>query len=255
MFSGRSDFVVDANNMPQFGQIVNCYYEQGSIMSSNFTGLRFQESKILQFDERYKALATKEGVQTALGSFMGALSSLLGDLIGDGLDPRFPPIEKIYIGSNQNYKNQSLQNGNLPTDLLAKASKGGSFKPEILKEIVSGYDNMAIDFRKRFPTKQLSATGYRPYSRQLSIKTEKPNLAAKPGTSNHGWGMAIDMHYFDDGVSEQKSLSYSAPEYKWLKENSQKYGWFNPPWASQGGKKEEPWHWEWTGKSNIFKGI
>lgn len=78
MFSGRSDFVVDANNMPQFGQVVNCYFEEGSIMSSNFVGLRFQDSKIQEFDERYLALATIEGVQTALGAFEGSNPSLLG---------------------------------------------------------------------------------------------------------------------------------------------------------------------------------
>jgi len=244
MFSARSDYVVDATNMPQFGQIINCYFEQGSISSSEFTGLRFAESKVAEFHPDYLALATIEGVQTALGAFEGANPSLLGS--SEGIDPRYPPREWTYVGSNATYKGQKLQNGNLPSDLMGKATKGGTFKPEMLAEMVPLYDQMCIDFRKAFPTKQLSAWGYRPYSRQLSIKVEKPNLAAKPGTSNHGWGQAIDIHYYEDGSSKFSKLLYTKPEYIWLKNNSKKYGWYNPAWASQGGSKEEPWHWETT---------
>lgn len=80
MYSARSDYVVEATSMPQFGQIINCYFEQGSIASSQFTGLRFSESKVAEFHQRYLNLATIEGVQTALGAFNGANPSLLGDV-------------------------------------------------------------------------------------------------------------------------------------------------------------------------------
>ena len=45
MFSARSDYISNGMNMPQFGQVVTCYYEDGSISDSNFAGLRFQSLK------------------------------------------------------------------------------------------------------------------------------------------------------------------------------------------------------------------
>ena len=50
---------------------------------------------------------------------------------------------------------------------------------------------------------------------------------AQPGTSNHGWGRAIDI--FPDKVQ------------KWIKENGSKYGWC---W---GEAKSEPWHFTFCG--------
>lgn len=49
--------------------------------------------------------------------------------------------------------------------------------------------------------------------------------SANPGSSNHGWGKAIDFS-FGDGSNE----------HNWLKVNASKYG-FNPYAA-------EYWHWE-----------
>jgi hypothetical protein len=240
MFSARSDYVSSGENMPQFGQIVTCYFEDGSISDSNFSGLRFQEPKVLEVSQRYLNLATIEGVQTATGAFLDGPSGLLGSQ--EGIDPRYPPREWIYVGSNQTYVNQKLQNGNLPQDLLGRATQGKA-KPSMLAELVNGYDRMATDFATRFPGLTLSAWGYRTYERQKTLKVQKPNLAARPGTSNHGWGQAIDIHFYNS-AGEVKKLLYSNDQYKWLKENSAKYGWYNPPWASQGGSKEEPWHWE-----------
>lgn len=61
----------------------------------------------------------------------------------------------------------------------------------------------------------------------------------QPGTSNHGWGLAADVNNIPKGPSGVDSR-----EYKWLKENAYKYGWGHPDWAQPGGRKPEPWHWE-----------
>ena len=249
MFSGRSDFIIDGANMPQFGQIVNCYYEQGSIGASKFTALRFADPKIEEFDERYRDLGSIEGVQTGFTAFeaAGGHGALLGELDEDGLDPRYPPREWLYVGSNQQYYNSILQNGNLPSDLLGKTNIGGKFEPKMLTEIVSDFEALAAAFRVKFPTKTLGGFGYRTYKGQLSVKITKPHLAAKPGTSKHGWGQAVDVHYYEDSDPKKtKSLNFKKDEYKWLAENAPKYNWFNPPWAREGKKKEEAWHWEST---------
>ena len=54
----------------------------------------------------------------------------------------------------------------------------------------------------------------------------KGGLAAQPGTSNHGWGSAVDLNF---KVGKGNAL-------EWLKKNAGKYGFTNIP--------REPWHWE-----------
>ncbi len=57
---------------------------------------------------------------------------------------------------------------------------------------------------------------------------------ARPGSSNHERGLAID--FTDDGRSINNRNSRG---YKWLKANAAAYGFFNLP--------SEPWHWSTTG--------
>ena len=77
---------------------------------------------------------------------------------------------------------------------------------------------------------------YRSYGSQQSLYWQKPNLAARPGTSNHGWGLAVDLFC---GVDD-----YSSAQHDWLDEHGDEYGWVNPEWARAGGSRPEPWHWE-----------
>jgi LAS superfamily LD-carboxypeptidase LdcB len=75
---------------------------------------------------------------------------------------------------------------------------------------------------------------YRPYSEQVDLVRRKGlysqgGLAAKPGTSEHGWGMATDLDL------NSKALS-------WMKQNGEKYGFeMNVP--------RENWHWAYKPKS------
>lgn len=80
---------------------------------------------------------------------------------------------------------------------------------------------------------------YRSYAAQVTLKAKKPVLAGKPGTSNHGWGRALDL-----SGPEGK---FGTTERNWLVANGGKFGWVSPPWAQQNGSKPEAWHWEFTG--------
>ncbi len=80
---------------------------------------------------------------------------------------------------------------------------------------------------------------YRSYAAQVDVYQRKPGLAAVPGTSNHGWGIAVD---FCGGVQ-----SFGTPAYQWMKANAPRFGWVHPSWAEPGGSKPEPWHWEFVG--------
>ena len=58
-------------------------------------------------------------------------------------------------------------------------------------------------------------------------------MAATPGKSVHGWGLAFDLCDGDDG----------GPPKAWLDANGATYGFENPDWAMS--RKYEPWHWEY----------
>jgi hypothetical protein len=75
---------------------------------------------------------------------------------------------------------------------------------------------------------------YRPYVTQVEFynlyQQGKGNVAAYPGTSNHGWGRAIDLTGYES----------SAAVWNWLQSNASTYGY---SWAT-GQASGERWHWE-----------
>lgn len=76
---------------------------------------------------------------------------------------------------------------------------------------------------------------YRSLGAQQSVYARKPGMAAVPGTSNHGWGYALDLGC---GVQD-----YGSPEFNWMKAHAPEYGWVHPSWAEH--SPFEPWHWEY----------
>jgi LAS superfamily LD-carboxypeptidase LdcB len=80
---------------------------------------------------------------------------------------------------------------------------------------------------------------YRSYSEQVSVYHRKPGLAAVPGTSNHGWGLAVD---FCGGIQSSGSSAY-----RWMEANAGRFGFIHPDWAKPSGSKPEAWHWEFNG--------
>jgi hypothetical protein len=86
---------------------------------------------------------------------------------------------------------------------------------------------------------QCVTDSYRSYARQVSVFARKPELAAVPGTSNHGLGVAVDL-----GCGAER---FGSDAFLWLKANAGRYGWVHPAWAEPGGVTPEPWHWEYVG--------
>lgn len=80
---------------------------------------------------------------------------------------------------------------------------------------------------------------YRSYAGQVSVFRRKPHLAAVPGTSRHGLGIAVDI-----GCGGER---FGSSTYRWLKANGPRFGWVHPAWAEPGGGMPEPWHWEFVG--------
>lgn len=101
------------------------------------------------------------------------------------------------------------------------------------------FDRLAEAYASAFGSPLCVTDSYRTFEAQVRLRAAKPHLAAVPGTSNHGWGTAVDLC---DGVQR-----FGTAEYRWMQVNAPLYGWFNPRWAQQGGSKPEPWHWEFGG--------
>ncbi|MFL6167775.1 MAG: M15 family metallopeptidase [Ornithinibacter sp.] len=81
---------------------------------------------------------------------------------------------------------------------------------------------------------------YRSYAKQVTLYNELgPNVAAVPGTSNHGWAIAADLGC---GVG-----IFGNARHVWFSENAPKYGWAQPTWALQGSSRAEAWHWQYFG--------
>lgn len=89
---------------------------------------------------------------------------------------------------------------------------------------------------------------YRDLEGQKSAKeywTRKgaPGNAADPGTSNHGWGIALDIGPGGTG----SGFRYRTPEYVWMMANAPQFGWVNPKNMQENGDGPyEPWHWEYA---------
>ncbi|MGJ7442009.1 M15 family metallopeptidase [Aquipuribacter sp. MA13-6] len=94
------------------------------------------------------------------------------------------------------------------------------------------------EYRAEFGRDICITDGYRSYAAQQSLRARKPGLAARAGTSEHGYGLAVDLC---GGVES------AGPAYTWLRENAAEHGFENPRWAQRGGGGPyEPWHWEYT---------
>lgn len=81
---------------------------------------------------------------------------------------------------------------------------------------------------------------YRDYASQVDVFRRKPTLAATPGRSQHGWGLALDLC---GGVQ-----GFGSEAHRWMQANAPAFGWVHPAWARIGGSKPEAWHWEYVGR-------
>ena len=167
---------------------------------------------------------------------------------GGGLGGYPPPRTGTYVFGGANIP---ITNGDIPSNLLGRTHEQGI---TILKEGIANWDKLVIAFNhkfsdRNFPGPGTATGGMRSYSTQVRLKEEKGSQAATPGTSNHGWGMAIDINTTNSfGTKGTRETGYAAAfatdEYIWLKANAPLYGWHHPTWARKGQNNPEPWHWE-----------
>ena len=132
-------------------------------------------------------------------------------------------------------------NGQLGSQRLVEISPGCSVYWEMaqsMRQMLSGAADAGVTITP--------SSCYRDYAGQVAARDSwcargACHMAAVPGTSNHGWGKAVD---FREGA---QLMTYDSPGYAWLVANAGIYGWIQPKGMKQGGPVPEPWHWEWIG--------
>ena len=127
-------------------------------------------------------------------------------------------------------------NGLVPAADLCRLPRGGHL---LHGDAAHAWWELDRAFARTFGTGMCMTDSYRSYAVQEQVYALKPGLAAVPGTSSHGWGLALDLC---GGVE-----SYDSAVHQWLSHHGARFGWTNPPWAQRYGSLPEPWHWEYVG--------
>ena len=139
-------------------------------------------------------------------------------------------------------KTYTLDSKGIPTDLAAYGN--GRIPATALQQVggtghrlwapaAESLTRLVADAKRDGVTIGISDS-YRPYEEQVDLARRKGlysqgGLAAKPGTSEHGWGMAADLDL------DAKALS-------WMRANAGRYGFTeNVP--------RETWHWAYRPKT------
>ena len=126
-------------------------------------------------------------------------------------------------------------NGNLSSDGLCELWNTGKYARADAADALIALNEA---YKAKYGENMGITDGYRTLASQVSLKGTKGGLAATPGKSEHGWGLAVDL---------KPDTYVAADKFAWLKENAPLYGWDNPAWARAGGSGAyEPWHWEFT---------
>lgn len=141
------------------------------------------------------------------------------------------------VGPNQLYRSRwhdYAVNGYMPANELCGIAQNSNWR--FACRGVRDFNAMDAAFKVKFghvmPVTSWSASLYRTYAQQVSAYNNylagTGNLAAKPGTSNHGWGLAADI---------STSLMTST-ESSWLAANAANWGFVRDV-------SGEPWHYHY----------
>lgn len=128
-------------------------------------------------------------------------------------------------------------NGRLPASALTSLSWAPQHR--LRPDAAAQLERLNIAFKARFGHDLAITDSYRSFAGQVAARRNRGHLAATPGTSNHGWGVAVDL---GSGINR-----FGTATHRWMRENAPKFGWELPAWARQNGSKPEPWHWEFEG--------
>ncbi|MBU2670542.1 M15 family metallopeptidase [Actinoplanes bogorensis] len=168
-----------------------------------------------QAGRNVQAQSTKSASSAEGGSFASALESAVAQTSNKTytLNSKGVPTELAAYG-----------NGKIPANALERV---GDTRHKLWAPAADSLNSMIKDAKAQGVDIGITDS-YRPYEEQVDLARRKGlysqgGLAAKPGTSEHGWGMATDLDL------NPKALS-------WMRDNAEKYGFIN-------NVPRENWHW------------
>jgi cell wall-associated NlpC family hydrolase len=125
-------------------------------------------------------------------------------------------------------------NGRIPRDQLCTFGAGSH---RLRCDAAAAYTAMSAAYETAFGGPLCITDSYRSLDAQVDAHHRKPRITAVPGTSNHGWGLAVDLC---GGINV-----FGTAQTAWMTANAGRYGWVHPDWAQATGSNPEPWHWEY----------
>ena len=137
-----------------------------------------------------------------------------------------------------------VENGEIPSNQLSDIEvlpSEGSEDHKLNATAAAAYNQM-VDAAKKDGITWGLVSSYRPLETQKRLAKKlglysRGGKAAVPGTSNHGWGSAVDID-FKVGSGKRETL-------KWLKNNASRFGFSTIA--------REPWHWEHKASAKSIK--
>ena len=126
--------------------------------------------------------------------------------------------------------NFKLKEGELPFTNPGAGTHLEKLNPEFYNRFLAA----ATEYYNKTGKKVSITDGWRSYDEQVLLKNKKGNLAARPGTSMHGYGMAMDI---DSNMSNEMARLGIFD----------KFGINRPMLSKKPGEKYEPWHIEPAG--------
>jgi hypothetical protein len=147
------------------------------------------------------------------------------------------PIAASGVGKPCSTASGSYPNGMFPASALCPLwqAPGEMLSPRA----AAAFNAMSQTYARQTGSPICVTDSYRSLPEQYVTKAKRGRFAARPGTSRHGLGMALDLC---GGIN-----NFGSPAHLWMKQNAPLYGWFHPSWASPSGATPEPWHWEFAG--------
>ncbi|NMO53008.1 peptidase M15 [Actinoplanes sp. TBRC 11911] len=198
-------------------------------------GIDRVHSRIANIQSRIIALQTQQAAPTVQSTQTTQKTTSSGDTFANYLQDAVaaaPTANKSYKLNAKGIPEDlaAYGNGRIPADALEKV---GNTRHKLWAPAAESLTRMMADAEKD-GVKIGITDSYRPYTEQVDLARRKGlysqgGLAAKPGTSEHGWGMATDLDL------NSKALG-------WMKQNADKYGFVN-------NVARENWHWAYKPKS------
>jgi LAS superfamily LD-carboxypeptidase LdcB len=200
----------------------------------------------IDFIEVIDTPQTEEEKQAAIDAVKNLPPTKIYGKIGAATGPLSPPPGLP----------KGLVNGTIPANVLAPIGNGMILHKEAAVQYLKLKEQAQKD-KIRFTI----SSAYRPLADQVRLYKKYPKgQAAKPGSSIHGWGCAIDFGEIANdckvkggGVdgrtlpSVNQKVRQTNPLYRWLSVYGPKYGWYNPARLCDNTGNDEAWHWEYWG--------